>query len=579
MTKLRDQITQLIEGKSSKGFFVVLSKQPNLLAQLTQTTDKYDPKNLSERLWILINGEPPVCEQGNKRQFNTWELGYRAGCVLGNKCACVGKLRMQNQKITLREKYGVDTVNAVPGVKQKRKQTNQQKYGVDYPVQNPKIKEKLLSSHQLRTAEQKQHQQQKRKATTIKKYGIDHHMKTDQCLLKQQQTNQQKYGVNRPLQNADILAKSIATQSLRSAEEKAASIQKAKHTIETHYSVSAPSRIGMDPAVLDILDNAEKFCEYAKTHTREQMSSQMNIHPHTVYLYSKKYSAESLFVKPQLSQFEIEVRAFVQSITSEFVCSDRSVLLGKELDIYIPQKQLAIECSGLYWHSEIAGQRTKEYHTNKYQQCTKLGINLITIWEDQWNFKKDQCKQRLTYLLKASQSTVSARKCTVEWMTPEASADFFDQHHIQGSAGARYHVGLKCQNQLVAAMSFRKPRFSKKYEWELIRLATAGSVPGAAGRMFAFFVKQINPTSVISYCDHSWGTGQVYDKLGFKYQSTQTGYWYTDYKQRLNRMQFQRKQIAPLVENSENLTEWQIMQQLKYDRIWDCGQSTWIWHK
>jgi hypothetical protein len=97
--------------------------------------------------------------------------------------------------------------------------------------------------------------------------------------------------------------------------------------------------------------------------------------------------------------------------------------------------------------------------------------------------------------------------------------------------------------------------------------------------MFAFFVKQINPTSVISYCDHSWGTGQVYDKLGFKYQSTQTGYWYTDYKQRLNRMQFQRKQIAPLVENSENLTEWQIMQQLKYDRIWDCGQSTWIWHK
>jgi G:T-mismatch repair DNA endonuclease (very short patch repair protein) len=216
-----------------------------------------------------------------------------------------------------------------------------------------------------------------------------------------------------------------------------------------------------------------------------------------VYLYSKKYSAESLFVKPQLSQFEIEVRAFVQSITSEFVCSDRSVLLGKELDIYIPQKQLAIECSGLYWHSEIAGQRTKEYHTNKYQQCTKLGINLITIWEDQWNFKKDQCKQRLTYLLKASQSTVSARKCTVEWMTPEASADFFDQHHIQG----------------------------------------------------------------------------------FKYQSTQTGYWYTDYKQRLNRMQFQRKQIAPLVENSENLTEWQIMQQLKYDRIWDCGQSTWIWHK
>ena len=26
------------------------------------------------------------------------------------------------------------------------------------------------------------------------------------------------------------------------------------------------------------------------------------------------------------------------------------------------------------------------------------------------------------------------------------------------------------------------------------------------------------------------------------------------------------------------LTEWQIMQQQKYDRIWDCGQTRWEYH-
>lgn len=75
------------------------------------------------------------------------------------------------------------------------------------------------------------------------------------------------------------------------------------------------------------------------------------------------------------------------------------------------------------------------------------------------------------------------------------------------------------------------------------------------------------------------GDGGVYDKMGFQHPATQIGYWYTDYKHRYNRMQFQKSRISQLVDNGAELSEWQIMQQLKYDRIWDCGQSCWIWHK
>ena len=35
--------------------------------------------------------------------------------------------------------------------------------------------------------------------------------------------------------------------------------------------------------------------------------------------------------------------------------NDRTVLLGKELDFYIPDKKYAFEIDGLYWHSEFAG--------------------------------------------------------------------------------------------------------------------------------------------------------------------------------------------------------------------------------
>lgn len=578
MQNIRSQIQQLLAGKSSKAFVVLLRARPDLLDLLNQETDQYMPKNFSERLWILFNGPPPCCSQGNKRQFNTWEKGYRKGCVLGNRCWCVAQLRTQNQKITLKSRYGVDTVNAIPGVAQKRKLTNQTRYGVDHPAQNSDIKKKLESSKAVRTTEQLQQQQAKRKQTCLEKYGADHHMKTVPCLEKQQQTNLDRYGVKRPLQNKSVAEKSAKTQRQHTAEHQAQKQQQKITTLLRKYSVVAPSRIGMSAETLQILDHAQQFRDQARVNTRESLCEKLKVHPHTVYLYSKKYSADQLFLKPQLSLFEKSVREYVMQYQNA-VYSDRSILNGKELDIFVPDLNLAIECSGLYWHSEISSGKPPGYHADKYQQCKNHNIRLVTIWEDQWNHKRSQSESRLKYLLKSSQSTVSARQCTVQEISSEMSADFQEAHHIQGSTPATHHIGLMNADQLMAVMTFRRPRFSQQAQWEIIRFATLGSVPGAAGKMFSYFVKQHAPLSVISYCDHSWGHGGVYEKMGFQLQNTQIGYWYTDYKYRYNRMQFQKSQISQLVQDGDQLSEWQIMQQLKYDRIWDCGQSSWIWRE
>lgn len=578
MTDFKNQIEQILVGKSSKAFVQVLKAHPVLLQQLVAATDQYQPKNFSERLWILMHGAPPLCSMGIKRQFNTWELGYRAGCVLGNRCACVGKLRMQSQKHTLMKKYGVDTVNAIPGVAHKRTKTIQQRYGVDHAAQNTQIQDKMRISKSCRTPEQLQEQQHKRKQTCMRKYGVEHHMQSAQCLDKQLLTNQERYGVNRPLQNQSIAKKSAQTQRQHTTEQRAQKEQRKIETLITRYAVSAPSRRGLDPVTLAILDDGHSFCEFAKSHTREEMCQKLNIHPHTVYLYSKRYSAEHLFVKPRISSFEKSVREYVAQYQGA-VYSDRAVLAGRELDIFVPSLNLAIECSGLYWHSELASGKTRNYHAEKYQQCQKQQIRLITIWEDQWLFKQSQCEARLRYLLKSADRTVAARQCQIQEITSDQSAEFIHNHHIQGSTSATHHLGLMHQDQLVAVMTFRKPRFLKHCDWEIIRFASLGSVPGAASRLFQHFIRTHNPSAVVSYCDQSWGDGGVYKKMGFQYQSTQVGYWYTDYKNRYNRMQFQKSCISQLVDNGAELTEWQIMQQLKYDRIWDCGQSCWIWHK
>jgi hypothetical protein len=485
---------------------------------------------------------------------------------------------MQNQQQTLMKKYGVGSVNAIPGVQHRRIQTNRLKYGVDHAAQNSQVQQKMQQSKACRTPEQLQEQQRKRKQTCMTKYGTEHHMQAAQCLSKQQQTNQERYGVPRPLQNKAIAQKCSQTQSQLSPIQRAQKEQRKIETLLERYSVTAPSRIGLSADVLEILDDGTRFCELAKCHTREQLCAKLNVHPHTVYLYSKRHSADHLFVKPRISGFEQSVRDYVSQY-QHTVYSDRTRLNGKELDIFLPSLNMAIECSGLYWHSELASGKHPDYHADKYQQCQQQQIRLITIWEDQWLHRRSQCESRLQHLLKLSPPTVSARKCEVQRITPAQSAEFINQHHLQGSTSATHHLGLTHRDQLIAVMTFRKPRFNSHAEWEIIRFATVGSVPGSASRLFQSFVRQLDPASVISYCDLSWGDGRVYDLMGFQHQSTQTGYWYTDYKFRHHRMQFQKSQISDLVPGGAAMTEWEIMQQLGWDRIWDCGQSRWAWHK
>ena len=58
--------------------------------------------------------------------------------------------------------------------------------------------------------------------------------------------------------------------------------------------------------------------------------------------------------------------------------NDRTVLHGRELDVYVPEHHIAMEYDGLYWHSEDAG-RDKGYHRRKTDDCAAAGISLVLM--------------------------------------------------------------------------------------------------------------------------------------------------------------------------------------------------------
>ena len=65
----------------------------------------------------------------------------------------------------------------------------------------------------------------------------------------------------------------------------------------------------------------------------------------------------------------------------------------------------------------------------------------------------------------------------------------------------------------------------------------------------------------------------MYDKIGFKNVGcTKPGYWYTkDYSKKIHRFNFNKKRLVEEFKLDITKTERQIMYELGYDKIWDCG--------
>lgn len=80
------------------------------------------------------------------------------------------------------------------------------------------------------------------------------------------------------------------------------------------------------------------------------------------------------------------------------VRNSRSILSGKELDIYIPDERLAIEFNGIYWHSTKSG-KDPDDHYNKWKSCKEIGIDLIHIWEFEYEENPNQYIQKILDLL------------------------------------------------------------------------------------------------------------------------------------------------------------------------------------
>lgn len=286
------------------------------------------------------------------------------------------------------------------------------------------------------------------------------------------------------------------------------------------------------------------------------------------------------------SNIESEILEFIKELlpNTKIVENDRTVLDGKEIDIFIPSMKIGFEVNGLIWHSEKF-EDDITYHKNKTDIAEEKGYTLYQIFEDEWNEKQTICKSRIEAILGKTQNRLYARDCIIAEISQKEAKQFLNENHLQGYAVSKIRIGLFHNNELISVMTFGKPRINVSHgntdtQYELIRFSNKlkTSIIGGASKLFSYFVNTYKPKSIISFADRRWFTGGLYEKLGFQFEAaTKPSYCYVVNKKRINRFNLRKNILVEKYNCPENITEHEFCNSNGWFRIYDCGTLKYVW--
>jgi hypothetical protein len=425
---------------------------------------------------------------------------------------------------------------------------------------------------------------QRQKNTFKNKYGVEFYPQHEDFLKKQRKTKLDKYGD----ENYNNNNKAKETKKIKYGDENYVNTNQYKITCFNKYgsenystSNSYKNKIisKFKEKYLDV--NFTDIGKMSVTLTCAKCNQESEITKQLLYERYKRNYEICTYCNPigqsQRSGHEIEISDFLKLNNIEHEVSNRE-LIGKELDVYVPSKKIAIEVNGLYWHNELF--LISNYHLNKTIKCQEKNVDLLHIFEDEWLYKKEIVKSIINNKIGVTSNKIYGRKCVIKEIDAKTCEVFLNNNHIQGNVKSKVRVGLFYEDNLVSVMTFSKGRVimgGKDNEWELTRFSNLinTNVIGAASKLFNFFIKKNNPDMVISYSDVRLFNGGMYNKLGFiKKSQSAPNYWYVINNMRYYRFNFRKSQLVK-DGYDKNKTEKEIMFDRKIYRIYDCGHIRW----
>ena len=463
--------------------------------------------------------------------------------------------------------------------------------GCGKPLKNP-IKTKFLQGHSNKDDAIKKIKEN----SIVEKYGVTNVSQINGVKTKKRATMQKNHGCNTPFDRKFVSAVWKDTLGVDNPSKLESVRQKIRDkSLKLRESDIEKRTVAFLNSFFDNKILQGRLIDIKPLFTKESYKGVDTVYPfeclqcHNVFYSNlddgKFIKCNYCHPKDSKSHIEKEVLVYCRNFFSGIIENDRSVISPHELDIYIPDKHIAIEINGLYWHTEKCG-KNKLYHLSKTERCIDRGVRSIHILEDEWLDKQDICKARLKNIFGKVERRIYARKCVVNEISSSIKNRFLHKYHIQGSDKSNIHLGLFYHNRLISVMTFSKLRHSLGYTssvddvWELSRYCSIFhfNVVGGAGKLLKWFETNYSPKTIISYADRRWSNGGLYGKLGFVFDKfTEPNYWYVINNKRHHRFNFQKHLLKDkLVSYNEQLSEKDNMENNGYSRLWDCGHYKFV---
>lgn len=336
----------------------------------------------------------------------------------------------------------------------------------------------------------------KTKLTSLKKYGCEAPGNNPEARKKARDTMIARLGVPYAMMSEDIRNKSkesmVSKYGVENAAKSSVLVEKRMKTNRDRYGAILP------------FNTPE--C-YEKQH--ETMM--------------KRYGVMYAIELPQVTNWTGHVSKINQKFNKRvvdmgLVTKYEKFLDGKYFDIEIDTANILLEINPTYTHSSCDHYNMQGlypyYHRDKTLLAEKHGYRCIHVWDwDDWTKVLD--------LVRPTERKIFARKCDVYRINKNVGDEFLNMYHLQGTCrGQLLYLGLVYENELVELMTFGKSRYDKHYYIELMRLCSKPGtvIVGGASRLFSYATSEYGLSSIISYCDRSKFTGDVYEKMGMQFK-------------------------------------------------------------
>ena len=259
--------------------------------------ETYKTTNLAEAIYRHENNiyEPPVCKIcGKALPFLSFGQGYAITC--SKECACKNRLNILNKRL---KKLGVKNVSQLHNIKEKKRLTMLKHYGVENCANSPEIVAK-------------------RRQTLLNRYGVDNPSLSPEIVAKRKQTIKTRYGAN--------------------TWAEARAMRKHPEIISCNKSIW-------------VCKCPHPGCNKCDEKTFETRA--------TIYYDRDKSRSEQCTKllpinggrhRNKGTTIELIVRNMLDEVKIEHIDNSRKIIPPYEIDIFLPDYNIGIECDGKFWH-------------------------------------------------------------------------------------------------------------------------------------------------------------------------------------------------------------------------------------